>query len=263
MKRIWLVIDDLHELCSDDVFRQLELLLMRAPAELRFVLVSRRELHLGLHRLRLEGELTEIRAADLRFSLDESRALFESAGVQLSESGVALLAERTEGWAAGLRLAALSLAGHHDPERFAAAFAGSERTVAEYLVAEVLDRQPEQVRRLLLRTSVLERVSGPLADLLTGGSDGQRVLQELEEAGAFVVSLDPRRSWFRYHPLFADLLQLELGGPQRTNCPRCTARPASGFRNTGTRLRRSATRRRRRSGPSLVACCRTTGSASS
>ena len=207
---IWLVIDDLHELCSDDAFRQLELLLMRAPAVLRFVLLSRGELHLGLHRLRLEGELTEIRAADLRFSLDESRALFESAGVQLSESWVALLAERTEGWAAGLRLAALSLAGHHDPERFAAAFAGSERTVAEYLVAEVLDRQPEQVRRLLLRTSVLERVSGPLADLLTAGSDGQQVLQELEEAGAFVVSLDPRRSWFRYHPLFAELLQLEL-----------------------------------------------------
>ena len=207
---LWLVIDDLHELCSDDAFRQLELLLMRAPAVLRFVLLSRGELHLGLHRLRLDGELTEIRAADLRFSLDESQALFESAGVQLSESGVALLAERTEGWAAGLRLAALSLTGHHDPERFAAAFAGSERTVAEYLVAEVLDRQPERVRRLLLRTSVLERVSGPLADLLTAGSDGQRVLQELEEAGAFVVSLDLRRSWFRYHPLFAELLQLEL-----------------------------------------------------
>ncbi len=207
---IWLVIDDLHELCSDDVFRQLELLLMRAPVVLRLVLLSRRELHLGLHRLRLEGEFTEIRAADLRFSIDESRALLESAGVQLSESGVALLAERTDGWAAGLRLAALSLAGHRDPERFAAAFAGSERTVAEYLVAEVLDRQPEDVRRLLLRTSVLERVSGPLADLLTGGTGGQRVLQELEEAGAFVASLDPHRSWFRYHPLFADLLQLEL-----------------------------------------------------
>ena len=208
---IWLVIDDLHELCSDDAFRQLELLLMRAPAVLRFVLLSRRELRLGLHRLRLEGELTEIRAADLRFSLDESRALFESAGrAAPGVGGRTLLAERTEGWAAGLRLAALSLAGHHDPERFAAAFAGSERTVAEYLVAEVLDRQPERVRRVLLRTSVLERVSGPLADLLTGGSDGQRVLQELEEAGAFVVSLDPRRSWFRYHRLFVDLLQLEL-----------------------------------------------------
>ena len=109
-----------------------------------------------------------------------------------------------------MRLAALSLAGHPDPERFAAEFSGTERTVAEYLLAEVLDRQREEVRRLLLRTSVLERVNGELADLLTGGSGGERVLQDLEEANAFVVSLDAARSWFRYHHLFADLLQLEL-----------------------------------------------------
>lgn len=209
-ERIWLVIDDLHELRSDDAVRQLELLLMRAPAALRCVLATRRDLPLGLHRLRLEGELTEIRGEDLRFSRDESRALFETAGIRLSDSALALLAERTEGWAAGLRLAALSLAGHDDPERFATAFAGSERTVAEYLLAEVLDRQPEDVRRLLLRTSVLERVSGPLADLVTGGAGGQRMLQQLEESNAFVVSLDSRRSWFRYHYLFSDLLQLEL-----------------------------------------------------
>src|SRR5439155_15139592 len=179
---------------------------------------------MGLHRLRLEGDLTDIRAEDLRFSLDESRALFEAAGVQLSASALALLADRTEGWAAGLRLAALSLAGHRDPEQFAATFAGSERTVAEYLLAEVLDRQPDRVRRLLLRTSVLERVTGALADLLTGGSDGQGILQELEEAGAFVVSVDPRRSWFRYHPLFADLLQLELRRDRSGRIARVTPR---------------------------------------
>ena len=121
-----------------------------------------------------------------------------------------MLHERTEGWAAGLRLAALSLAGHEDPERFAAEFSGSERTVADYLLAEVLERQPDEVRRLLLRTSVLERVSGPLADALTGGSGGERILAELEQANAFVVSLDAGRSWFRYHHLFADLLQLAL-----------------------------------------------------
>jgi LuxR family maltose regulon positive regulatory protein len=160
--------------------------------------------------LRLEGELTEIRAADLRFSLAEARALFAAAGVELAEPALGMLYERTEGWAAGLRLAALPLAGHPDPDRFAAEFSGSERTVAEYLLAEVLDRQSEQVRRLLLRTSVLERVNGELADLLTGGSGGERVLQDLEEANAFVVSLDPPRSWFRYHPLFAGLFQLEL-----------------------------------------------------
>ena len=209
-QRLWLVIDDLHELGSDQARQQLELLMMRAPAELRFVLATRHDVRLGLHRLRLEGELTEIRAADLRFSLAEARALFAAAGVELAGPALGMLYERTEGWAAGLRLAALSLAGHPDPDRFAAEFSGSERTVAEYLLAEVLDRQSEQVRRLLLRTSVLERVNGELADLLTGVSGGERVLHDLEEANAFVVSLDPARSWFRYHRLFAGLLQLEL-----------------------------------------------------
>ncbi len=208
--RLWLVIDDAHVLGSGDVLPQLELLVLRAPPELRFVLATRRDLRLGLHRLRLEGELTEIRATDLRFSLAEARALFGATGVVVREEALARLHARTEGWAAGLRLAALSLAGHPDPERFAAEFSGTDRTVAEYLLAEVLDRQSEAVRRLLLRTSVLERVSGPLADVLTGRPGGERILQDLEQAGAFVVSLDAGRSWFRYHRLFADLLHLEL-----------------------------------------------------
>ena len=208
--RVWLMIDDVHELGSADMLRQLELLVMRAPPELRFVLATRRDVRLGLHRLRLAGELTEIRPADLRFTLAEARELFTAAGIGLPEPALAVLYERTEGWAAGLRLAALSLAGHPDPARFAAEFSGSERTVAEYLLAEVLDRQSQEVRRLLLRTSVLERVSGPLADALTGGSGGERVLLELEAANAFVVPVDAARSWFRYHRLFAGLLQLEL-----------------------------------------------------
>ena len=210
--RIWLVVDDVHELRPDEALRQLELLVLRAPAGLRFVFVTRHDLRLGLHRLRLEGELTEIRAADLRFTPDEERALYQAAGITLSDAALGLLYERTEGWAAGWRLAALSLAGHPDPDRFAAEFSGSERTVAQYLLAEVLERQSEPVRRLLLRTSVLERVNGELADLLTGDSGGERVLQQLEQAGAFVTALDARRSWFRYHRLFADLLQLELRG---------------------------------------------------
>jgi LuxR family maltose regulon positive regulatory protein len=209
-ERIWLVIDDVHELASAEALAQLELLVLRAPPELRFVLATRHDLRLGLHRLRLEGQLTEIRGADLRFTLDEAQALFDAAGVPLPDVALTSLYARTEGWAAGLRLAALSLAGHPDPERFASEFSGSERTVAEYLLAEVLERQPEEVRRLLLRTSMLERVSGELADLLTGGSGGERILQNLEQTGAFVTSLDARRSWFRYHELFADLLQLEL-----------------------------------------------------
>jgi LuxR family transcriptional regulator, maltose regulon positive regulatory protein len=208
--RLWLLIDDAHLLDPGEVLPQLELLLLRAPQNLRFVLATRHDLRLGLHRLRLEGELTEIRAADLRFSLAEARVLFAAAGVDLPADALARLHGRTEGWAAGLRLAALSLAGHPDPQRFAAEFSGTERTVAEYLVAEVLERQSEEVRRLLLRTSVLDRVSGPLADTLTGRPGGERILQDLEQAGAFVVSLDAHRSWFRYHRLFADMLQLEL-----------------------------------------------------
>jgi LuxR family transcriptional regulator, maltose regulon positive regulatory protein len=206
---VWLVVDDVHEL-GPDALRQLELLVMRAPAGLRIVLAARHDVRLGLHRLRLEGELAEIRTDDLRFSLAEAGELFTAAGVELDEPTLAVLHERTEGWAAGLRLAGLSLAGHPDPARFAAGFSGSERTVAEYLLAEVLERQPGNVRRLLLRTSILERVNGQLARLLTGDEDAERVLQDLEAAGAFTVSLDPARSWFRYHQMFAGLLRLEL-----------------------------------------------------
>jgi LuxR family transcriptional regulator, maltose regulon positive regulatory protein len=205
-----LVIDDLHELSSSQALALLDLFVARLPARLRLVLASREEPRLGLHRLRLAGRLTEIRDPDLRFSLEEARELLEGSGIELPEEALVRLHERTEGWAAGLRLAVISLARHPNPERFVSEFSGSERTVAGYLMAEVLDRQPPEVRELLLRTSILDRVSGPLADSLTGGSCSERILQELEDANAFVSSLDATRSWFRYHHLFADLLQLEL-----------------------------------------------------
>ena len=196
---VWVVIDDLHELRSKDALRQLELLVTRAPEQLRFVLATRRDLRLGLHRLRLEGGLTEIRASDLRFTAQETRALFEGAGIKLSDRAVELLQARTEGWAAGLRLAALSLAGNPDPERFAAEFSGSERTVAEYLLAEVLEREPQDVKRLLLRTSILDRVNGELADLLTGAPGGtatararaRQCVRVLDRHEPVVVSLPP------------------------------------------------------------------------
>jgi LuxR family transcriptional regulator, maltose regulon positive regulatory protein len=205
-----LVIDDLHELTSAEALACLELLLVQRPGKLRTVLASREEAELSLHRLRLAGDLTEIRGEQLRFSPAETRQLMQASGIELSDAGLALMHERTEGWVAGLRLAALSLAGHPDPERFVAEFSGSERTVAGYLTAEVLERQPAEVRELLLRTSILDRVSGPLADFLTGSSGSERVLQGLEEVNAFVTSLDVARSWFRYHHLFADFLRLEL-----------------------------------------------------
>ncbi len=205
-----LVIDDLHELNSADALSWLEVLVGRLPAELRVVLATREDPRLGLHRLRLAGQLTELRAPDLRFSMEEMIELLRSEGITLSDGGMGLLYEQTEGWAAGLRLAALLLAHHPDPERLVTEFSGSERNVAGYLLAEVLERQPPEVREMLLRTSVLDRVCGPLADFLTGGSGAERMLQELEDANAFVTSLDAGRSWFRYHRLFADLLALEL-----------------------------------------------------
>src|SRR6266566_4299076 len=230
--RLWLVIDDVHEL-GPDALRQLELLVLRAPPDLRLVLATRHDLRLGLHQLRLEGELTEIREPDLRFTVAEARELFAAAGVQLPDAALVTLQERTEGWAAGLRLAALSLAGHSDPARFAAGFCGTERTVAEYLLAEVLDQQPDEVRRLLLRTSILERVNGELADLLTEDKGGERVLQDLEQGNAFVISLDGSRPWFRYHQMFAGLLRLELRRTLPGEVPALHRRAAGWFTRHG------------------------------
>jgi LuxR family transcriptional regulator, maltose regulon positive regulatory protein len=208
--RCVLVIDDLHELSSPEAAGQLTALLTRLPPNVRAIVATRRDLPLRLHKLRLAGDLGEIRAAQLRFTEHETRQLLAAAGIALPGRLAAMLHQRTEGWAAGLRLAALSLAGHPDPERFVAEFSGSDRTVAEYLLAEMLERQPPEVQGLLLRTSVLDRVNGELADLLTGATGSERILLDLEDANAFVVSLDPGRTWFRYHRMFGDLLRLEL-----------------------------------------------------
>ena len=202
-----LVIDDLHELVSLAARAQLQALLARRPQSLRVVLATRRDPQLGLHRLRLTGELAELRSADLRFTASEAQDLFAASGVTLSDDALATVMARTEGWAAGLRLVALSLVGREDPGSFVAAFSGSDRTVADYLLAEVLERQPEAVRRLLLLTSILPRVNGPLADRLTDSQGSERILLELEDANAFVIATNSERTWFRYHALFADLLR--------------------------------------------------------
>ncbi len=147
--RVILIIDDLHELKSPEALDQLTRVLTNLPPNAHAVLATRRDLQLGLHQLRLAGELAEIRAADLRFTERETRELLDASGIALSEAGAALLCQRTEGWAAGLRLAAISLAGHRDPERFVEQFSGSNRAVAEYLIEEMLDRQPADVQQLL------------------------------------------------------------------------------------------------------------------
>jgi LuxR family maltose regulon positive regulatory protein len=207
---ITLVVDDLQELTSPEALTALACLMTKLPANAHAVLATRRDLPLRLHQLRLTGELAEIRAADLRFTESETRELLGTSGITLSRTAAARLHQRTEGWAAGLRLAALSLSGHRDPERFVEEFSGTHRAVAEYLLAEMLDRQPAEVRHLLLRTCLLDCVNGELANLLTGRRDSARILLDLEDANAFVVSRDPGRTWFRYHQLFTDLLRLEL-----------------------------------------------------
>ena len=174
------------------------------------ILATRRNLPLRLHKLRLAGDLAEIRTADLRFTRRETREFLEASGIALSEAGAAKLHQRTEGWAAGLRLAAISLASSPDPERFVTEFSGSSRTVAEYLLAEMLECQPAEVQQLLLRTSLLDRVERRTGGTATGHPGAGGILLDLEDANAFVVSLDPARTWFRYHHLFADLLRLEL-----------------------------------------------------
>jgi LuxR family transcriptional regulator, maltose regulon positive regulatory protein len=217
---VLLVLDDVHHLRSPEALAGLERLLARLPDRLRVILISRRDPKLGLHRLRLAGALTEVRAGDLGFTEDEAEELMAGAGVGIDADDVRRVRERTEGWAAGLRLAAMSLARHDDPHRFVAEFSGSERTVADYLVEEVLARQSPEVRDLMLRTSILERVNGPLADLLTGRADGGRLLHELEEANALVVAVDVGRTWFRYHHLLGDLLRLELRREAPAEIPR-------------------------------------------
>ena len=230
---VTLVIDDLHELTSPEALAQLTRLLTNLPPHVHAILTTRHDVRLGLHQLRLAGELAEIRAADLRFSERETRELLDASGIALSAAGAALLHQRTEGWAAGLRLAAISLTGHPDPERFVTEFSGSDRTVAEYLLAEMLDRQPPDVQDLLLRTSLLDRVNGELADLLTGRPGSERILLDLEDANAFVESLDPERTWFRYHHLFADLLRLELRRRLPAEVPVLHRRAAEWFTRHG------------------------------
>src|SRR6266699_2297635 len=163
-----------------------------------------------LHQLRLADEVAEIRAGDLQFSEHDTRELLAASEISLSDGGAAALHRRTEGWAAGLRLAVISLSGHPEPERFVDEFSGTDRAIGEYLMAEMLERQPSEVQRMLLRTSLVERLNGELADLLADRSGSEQILLELEDANAFVVSLDAQRTWFRYHQLLVDFLRLEL-----------------------------------------------------
>ena len=206
-----LVLDDYHMIDSQPVHGSLLFLAENLPPGLRLVLASRSDPPLPLARLRARGQLAELRAAELRFTAEEAAALLrEAIGADLPGAAVAALAARTEGWAAGLQLAALSLRGQADAAGFVAAFSGSHRYVLDYLTGEVLERQDDQVREFLLETAVLERLSGPLCDAVTGGAESQAMLEQVERAGLFLLPLDEVRGWWRYHHLFADLLRARL-----------------------------------------------------
>lgn len=207
---ITLVLDDFHVVEAEPIHAALTFLLDHLSPRLHLVIASRTDPPFPLARLRALGQLTELRAADLRFTPDEAAAFLKQVmGLSLSPVDVAVLEERSEGWIAGLQLAALSLRGREDVHGFLAAFSGDNRYIADYLVEEVLHRQPAAVRRFLLQTSILERLSGPLCDAVTGGEGGSTLLETLERGNLFVVPLDDRRRWYRYHHLFADVLQAQ------------------------------------------------------
>jgi LuxR family maltose regulon positive regulatory protein len=215
-----LVLDDYHLADSGPVHESVAFLLENVPPGLRVVVSGRAEPPLPLARLRARGQLAELRAADLRFTPEEAAAqLGEMAGPDLPAAAAEALAARTEGWAAGLQLAGLSLRGHADPSEFVATFSGSHRFVLDYLTDEVLAGQPAQVRMFLLETSVLERLSGELCAAVTGRTDSQAMLQDIERAGLFLVPLDDVRGWWRYHQLFADLLRARLQAEQPDRGP--------------------------------------------
>jgi LuxR family maltose regulon positive regulatory protein len=232
-----LVLDDYHVIGARPVHESLAFLLAHRPAGVYLVLASRSDPPLALARLRARGQLAELRAAELRFTSGEAAALLRHvtarSGLALPDAVAAALATRTEGWAAGLQLAGLSLRGQDDVAGFVAAFTGSHRYVLDYLAEEVLERQDEQLRIFLLETSVLDRLSGPLCDAVTGREGSQALLEEAERAGLFLIPLDEMRGWWRYHHLFADLLRARLQEEQPGRVPDLHRNAAAWYEHHG------------------------------
>jgi LuxR family maltose regulon positive regulatory protein len=213
------------------------------PPRLHLVIASRTDPPLPLARLRARGDLVEVRAADLRFTIDEAATYFrEAMALDLSPQDVAVLDGRTEGWIAALQLAALSMQGRDDVAGFIAGFAGDDRYIVDYLVEEVVQRQSESVRSFLPQTSILDRPSGPWCDAVTGHDNGKSTLEGLERANLFVVPLDDRRRWYRYHHLFADCAEHVCWTNSPNTCRNCTGGRVRGTSATVGRRRRSTTR---------------------
>ena len=208
---VWLILDDYHLVDDRGIRDEMAYLLEHLPACMHVAILTRADPDLPLARWRMRGELVEIRAADLRFTSEEAGAYLRAVpGVDLDAADVAVLEERTEGWIAALQLAALSLRDRDDVSGFIAQFAGDDRYIVDYLVDEVLQHQPDAVREFLLQSAVLDRLTGPLCDAVTGHDGGSDMLVALERANLFTVALDDRRQWYRYHRLFVDVLRARL-----------------------------------------------------
>ena len=209
--RIVLVLDDYHLIETQPIHDALTFLLEHLPPQMHLIIATREDPHLPLARLRARGQLTELRATDLRFTSSEAAEFLNQVmGLDLSVEDIAALERRTEGWIAGLQLAAISMQGREDTAGLIQSFAGSHRFVLDYLIEEVLDQQSESVQNFLLQTAVLDRLTGSLCDALIGQDNGRATLESLERANLFIVPLDGERRWYRYHHLFADLLRLRL-----------------------------------------------------
>jgi LuxR family maltose regulon positive regulatory protein len=229
-----LVLDDYHLLESRDVQDGMAYLLEHLPPQIHLVIAGRADPALPVARLRARGELVEIRAADLRFTPDEAAAyLNEVMGLALTAPDVAALEGRTEGWIAALQMAALSMQGRDDVAGFIAGFAGDDRYIVDYLAEEVLDRQPEPVKNFLLQTSILDRLTGPLCDAVTGQDGGKVRLAALERGNLFLVPLDDRRQWYRYHQLFADVLHAHLLDERPEDVPELHRRASAWYGQNG------------------------------
>jgi LuxR family maltose regulon positive regulatory protein len=229
-----LVLDDYHTVDARPIDDALTFLVDHLPPQMHLVIVTREDPQLPLPRLRARAQLTELRATDLRFTPDEAAEFLKGVmGLNLSQEEISALEERTEGWIAGLQMAALSMQGRADTSSFIESFTGSHHFVLDYLVEEVLQQQPDHVRTFLLQTSILERLSGPLCDAITGQEDSRGMLEALERGNLFVVPLDDERQWYRYHHLFANVLQARAMEEQPDQVPTLHLRASEWHEHNG------------------------------
>ena len=228
-----LVLDDYHRIDSKACDDIVAYLIEHLPPQMRLVITTREDPQLPLARLRARDQLTELRAADLRFTPSEASGFLQGMGINLSPEDVASLEDRTEGWIAGLQLAALSMQGHQDTARFIQAFTGDHRYIMDYLVEEVLQRQPESTRSFLLQTAILDQLNGSLCDAVTGQQNGGARLEALQRGNLFVVPLDDKRQWYRYHHLFAEVLHTYLLAEQPDQIPALHRRASAWFEQNG------------------------------